>query len=155
MRGSKQSKFQARPLLLAILTGAVIAVASAVAYSNSGQQMPVVANIAVSTISLAVFPGYILSAYISNNIHDANLILAGFINFILYGGLSLWLLTWRDRRRSVSQSLLTSPQAVPSGRPCCIWAFIRELFRPEAKTTLLRIGCRVTRHPRMGAVEQP
>jgi high-affinity Fe2+/Pb2+ permease len=103
MSASKQSKFRARPLLLSILTGAVIAVASAVAYSNSGQQMPVVANIAVSTISLAVFPGYILSAYISNNIHDANLILAGFINFILYGGLSLWLLTWRDRRRSVSQ----------------------------------------------------
>jgi hypothetical protein len=82
-----------------MLAGAVISGASAVAYVNSERQMPVIANIAVSTISLAVFPGYILSAYISNNIHDANLILAGIINFLLYGSLSLGLLTWRNRRR--------------------------------------------------------
>jgi hypothetical protein len=50
--------------------------------------MPVIANIAVSTISLAALPGYILSAYLSNNIHDANLILAGIINFFLYGSLT-------------------------------------------------------------------
>jgi hypothetical protein len=83
-----------------MLVGTVASGASAAAYVNSERTMPVVANIAVSTISLPVFPGYILSAYISNNIHDANLILAGFINFILYGGLSLWLLTWRNRKRS-------------------------------------------------------
>jgi hypothetical protein len=65
--------------------------------------MPAIANIAVSTIALAVFPGYILCAYISNNIHDANLILAGVINFFLYGSLTLWLLTWRSRRKLVAR----------------------------------------------------
>ncbi len=102
MSTSKRSAFQTHPLLLAILAGALISGASSVAYMNSGRDMPVIINFAVSTISLAVFPGYILSAYISNNIHDANLILAGFINFSLYGSLSLWLLTWRSRRRAVA-----------------------------------------------------
>jgi high-affinity Fe2+/Pb2+ permease len=100
MSENKQSTFQARLLLLATLTGAVISIVSAVAYPHSGQEMPVVANIIVATASLAVLPGYILSAYISNNIHDANLILAGVINFLLYSGLTLWLLTWRSRRKS-------------------------------------------------------
>lgn len=98
MSESKRSTSQTHRLLLAMLAEAV---ASAAAYVNSERQMPFLANIAVSTISLAVFPGYILSAHISNNIHDANLILAGFVNFILYGGVSLWLLTWRNRRRPV------------------------------------------------------
>lgn len=61
--------------------------------------MPVVANIIVATASLAGLPGYILTAYITNNIHNANLILAGVINFFLYGGLTLWLLTWRRRKK--------------------------------------------------------
>jgi hypothetical protein len=99
MNASKRSTFPTHRLLMAMLVGAVISGASAVAYINSERQMPVIANIAVSTISLAVFPGYILSAYISNNIHGANLILAGVINFLLYGSLSLWLLTWRSRRK--------------------------------------------------------
>jgi hypothetical protein len=100
---AKRSTFQVHRLLLAMLAGAVISGASAVAYVNSERQMPVVANITVSTISLAVLPGYILSAYISNNIHDANLILAAVINFLLYGSLSLWLLTWRSRRKSAAR----------------------------------------------------
>src|SRR5580704_6587638 len=100
----KQSIFQPRPLIQATFAGALISVVSAVAYPHSGQEMPIVANIIVATASLAVLPGYILSAYISNNIHNANLILAGVINFFLYGGLSLWLLTWRSRRRSAAQS---------------------------------------------------
>ncbi len=103
MSASKRSTSQTHRLLLAMFTGAMVSGASAAAYVNSERQMPALANIAVSTISLAVFPGYILSAYISNNIHDANLILAGFINFILYGSLSLWLLTWRNRKRSVAR----------------------------------------------------
>ena len=103
MSASKRSTFQANRLLLAMLIGAVISGASAVAYVNSEREMPAIANVAVSTIALAVFPGYMLSAYISNNIHDANLILAGFINFILYGSLSLWLLTWRSRRKSAAR----------------------------------------------------
>ena len=95
MSTSKQPTSQTHRLLMAMLVGAVLSGASATAYVNSERQMPVLANIAVSIISLAVFPGYILSAYISNNIHDANLILAGSINFILYSSLSLWLFTWR------------------------------------------------------------
>lgn len=102
MSASKRSTFHTRRLLLATLAGAVISGTSAVAYVNSEREMPVIANIAVSTISLAVFPGYVLSAYISNNIHNANLILAGVINFILYSSLSLCLLSWRSRRRVVT-----------------------------------------------------
>jgi hypothetical protein len=99
MNASKRSTSQTHRLLLAMLAGAVISGASAVAYINSERQMPVLANIAVSTVSLAVLPGYILSASISNNIHNANLVLAGIINFLLYSSLSLWLNTWRNRRK--------------------------------------------------------
>ena len=103
MSVTTRSTFQVQRLLLAVLLGAVLSGASAVAYVNSERDMPAIANVAVSTIALAVFPGYILSAYISNNIHDANLILAGVINFFLYGGLTLWLLTWRSRRKLVAR----------------------------------------------------
>ena len=86
-----------------MLSGAMISGASVISYVNSGRNMPLVANIAVSAISLAVFPGYILSAYLSNNIHDANLILAGIINLLLYSGLSLWLISRRSRKRSATK----------------------------------------------------
>jgi hypothetical protein len=88
-----------RRLLLSLLIGALIATASVIAFSNSEQGLPLWASIIVSTISLAVFPGYILSAYISNNIHNANPILAGTLNFLLYSSLSLGLLSWRTRRK--------------------------------------------------------
>lgn len=114
MSATNRYTFQVHRMLLAMLTGAVLSGASAVAYVNSEQDMPAIANIAVSTISLAAFPGYILSAYASNNIHNANLILAGIINFLLYGGLTLWLLTWRSRRKLVARPELAA-QAVPSG----------------------------------------
>ena len=103
MSGSKRSTFKAGELLIAILAGAVISGASVIAYINSGQEMPIAANIVVSMFALAAMPGYIVSAYITNNVHAANLILAGGINFILYGGLSLWLLSRRRRRRSVAR----------------------------------------------------
>jgi hypothetical protein len=92
-----------RQLLLSLLVGAVIAAASVIAFSNSEREMPSSASIVVSTISLAAIPGYILSALISNNIHDANLILAGVMNFILYSSLSLWLLAWRSRGQRVAR----------------------------------------------------
>ncbi len=88
---------------MAILAGAIVSIASSIAYINSERQMPTIANFAVSTLSLAVFPGYTLSAYISNNVHDANLILAGVINFLIYGSLSLWLLSWRSRKKSAAR----------------------------------------------------
>lgn len=94
----KEPLIRVRRLPLSLLVGAGIAVASVVAFSNSEQEMPFLASIVVSTISLAVLPVYILSAYISSNIHDANLILAGVMNFILYSSLLLLLLSWRDRR---------------------------------------------------------
>ena len=100
MTATREPHFPVRRLLLAVLIGAVIATASVIAFSNSEREMPPTISIVVSTISLAVFPGYILIAYISNNIHDANLTLAGVLNFILYGSLSLWLLSWRGRRRA-------------------------------------------------------
>jgi carbon starvation protein CstA len=89
-----------RLLLLSLVVGAVIAVVSVIAFSNSEQELPFAVSIVVSTISLAALPGYILSAYVSNNVHDANLILAGAMNFILYSGLLLLLLSWRSRRRA-------------------------------------------------------
>src|ERR1700722_149737 len=101
MSGNKRSTFKAGELLIAILAGAVISGASVIAYINSGQEMPIAANIVVSMFALAAMPGYIVSAYITNNVHAANLILAGSINFILYAGLSLWLLS--RRRRSVAR----------------------------------------------------
>ena len=102
MSGSKQSAIQTRDVLPAVLVGAVLSVASAIAYSNSGQSVSSATQIIISAIALPIVPGYVLSAYISGNIHDANLILAGVINFILYGGLTLWLLTWRSRRKLVA-----------------------------------------------------
>jgi hypothetical protein len=102
--GNRRSAIQTRDMLLSMLIGAVLSCASAVAYSNSGQNVPFVAQIVISAIALPVIPGYVLSAYISNNIHDANLFLAGVINFLLYGSLSLWLFTWRSRRRLAAQS---------------------------------------------------
>jgi hypothetical protein len=100
MTVTKEPLIRTRGLLLSLLVGAGIAVASVVAFSNSEQEMPFSASAVVSTISLAALPGYILSAYVSNNIHDANLILAGVMNFILYSSLLLLLLFWRGRRRA-------------------------------------------------------
>ncbi len=100
MSKEKVSMIRSRQVLPAILAGAAISLSSAIAYANSGEEMPAIAGAGVGMIAVAVFPGYIVSAYITNNIHDANLILAGFINFILYGSLSLWLLSWRSRKRS-------------------------------------------------------
>jgi hypothetical protein len=97
MSGSKRS-VTPRQLLLSLLVGALIAAASSIAYVNSGQEMPFVANIAVSMIALAVFPGYILSAYLTNNIHDASLIIAAFINCALYSAVCLYLMVLKNRR---------------------------------------------------------
>lgn len=99
MTTTQEPSVRARLVLLSLLIGAVIAAASIIAYSNSEREMPPSASFVVSTISLAAMPGYILSALILNNIHDANLILAGVINLILYSSLALWLLFWRRRRR--------------------------------------------------------
>jgi hypothetical protein len=49
---------------------------------------------------------YVLSATISGNIHDANLILAGLINFILYSGIVLWLIIRRSRKRRIVSGYL-------------------------------------------------
>lgn len=100
MSGNRRLNVQVRQMLLSVFVGAVRSCTSTIAYSNSGQNIPFMANTIVSAIALPVIPGYVLSAYILNNIHDANLILAGAINFFLYGGLSLWLISWRSRRRS-------------------------------------------------------
>jgi hypothetical protein len=91
--------FEARQLLLSVVVGAVISCASVIAYINSERDMPFLANIVISTVSLLAIPGYTLSAYISGNIHNANLILAGTINFILYSGLVLCLIIRRSRKR--------------------------------------------------------
>jgi hypothetical protein len=99
MSKSERSSFDARQLLLSVLVGAVISVASVIAYTNSERDMPFLANFVISTVSLAAIPGYILSAYISGNIHNANLIIAGTINFIIYSGLVLWLINRRSRKR--------------------------------------------------------
>jgi hypothetical protein len=99
MSGSERSALKMRQVLPSILMGAVASCASAIAYSNSAREMPLVANVTVSTICLPVIPGYILSAYISNNFHDANLILAGNINFGIYSSLLLWLTTRRRRKQ--------------------------------------------------------
>jgi hypothetical protein len=103
MTTTQEPFFRARRVLLSLLIGAVIAAGSVIAYSNSERDMPSFASIIVSTISLLALPGYILSALISGNIHDANLILAGVMNLILYSGLSLWLLSWRGRRRAAGR----------------------------------------------------
>jgi hypothetical protein len=107
MSAIERPSFQARRLLLATLAGAAVSGASTIAYVNSEQQVHVLANIAIGTIAMFIFPGYLVSAYITN-IHDANLILAGVVNFILYGGLSLWLLTWRSKRKLAARPAQTS-----------------------------------------------
>ena len=99
MTTTQEPSVRARLVLLSLLIGAVIAAASVIAYSNYEREMPPSASFVVSTISWAVMPGYILSALILNNIHDANLVLAGVINLILYSSLALWLLSWRRKRR--------------------------------------------------------
>jgi hypothetical protein len=101
---SKRSRFQTKQMLLSVCIGAVLSCASAIAYSNSGQQKTFLANVVISAIALPVIPGYISSAYILHNIHNANLVLAGAINFILYTGLSLWFLARRNRKRLIPQS---------------------------------------------------
>jgi hypothetical protein len=103
MSDNRQPKLRIRQMFIAIFVGAAIACASAIAYSNSEQNIPFVPNMVVSAIALPVVPGYVLSAYIFHNIHDANLIFAGTINFFLYGGLSLWLMFRRGRRRSAEE----------------------------------------------------
>jgi hypothetical protein len=97
-----------RQLLLSLLVGALIAGASVIAYINSEREMPYAAYIAVSILALFVFPGYILSAYISNNAHDANLILAALINWDLYGAVILWVVVRKKpQRKRQSRSLKT------------------------------------------------
>jgi uncharacterized membrane protein YfcA len=87
-----------------MLLGALLAGSSVAAYINSERELPQVSRIAVGLIALPVIPGYILSAYISGNIHDAGLILATLLNFILYGLLTMWFLTRRSRRLSARES---------------------------------------------------
>jgi hypothetical protein len=94
--------FQTRHLLLASLGGALIAAASGIAYINSELAVSPIIGFVISTISLASIPGYILCALLTNNIHDANLLLAGVMNFVLYGSLLLWLLSLRSRRKRVA-----------------------------------------------------
>jgi hypothetical protein len=98
MKESKSSNLQVRQLLLSTVVGAMISSASTIAFMNSERKMWMIANIAVSTVSLAVIPGYILSAYFSGNIHNANLILAGAVNFIIYSSLVLLLIVRRSRK---------------------------------------------------------
>jgi len=97
-RGQK-SEFQWRLLLPSILVGALISVASAIAFINSARELPFIANIVVSTISLAALPGYILTALITGNIHDANLVLAALINCVLYSTVTLRLMIRKNRKR--------------------------------------------------------
>jgi hypothetical protein len=97
MSESKPSVFQSRLLILSILIGAVISGAGVIAFINSGRDLSFVANIVVSTISLAALPGYILTALITGNIHDANLVLAAFINCILYSAVTLHLMIRKNR----------------------------------------------------------
>jgi hypothetical protein len=42
-----------------------------------------------------------------------------------------------------------------AGRSCAVLPQVRASGSLESKSTLLRIGYRVTRHPRMGAAQQP
>jgi hypothetical protein len=95
---------QTRQLLLALLVSALIAGASASAYINSELEMPFAAYTVVSTLTLFVFPGYILSAYISNNIHNANLILAAFINWVLYSAVILGLVVRKNRKGKIGRA---------------------------------------------------
>lgn len=67
--------------------------------------MPMIPKIAVSSISLAVIPGYILIAFISGNIHDANLLFAGAVNFIIYSSFVLWLVIRRNRKSRAGGAL--------------------------------------------------
>jgi hypothetical protein len=99
MNGSMRLFFQARHLLLSSLVGALIAAASSIAYVNSERTLPSIIGIVISTVSLAFIPGYILCALLTNNIHDANVLLAAVMNFVLYSGLLLWILSLRSRRR--------------------------------------------------------
>jgi hypothetical protein len=41
------------------------------------------------------------------------------------------------------------------GRPCCVWSLPSGAVPSGRKGTLLRIGLTMTRHPRMGAAQQP
>jgi hypothetical protein len=104
MSETKRSALQTHQLLLSMLIGIFVSGASVIAYINSEREMPFAANLVVSTVSLAVFPGYIVTATLSNNIHNANLLIAGAINFVLYSGLSLWLITWRSRRKLAART---------------------------------------------------
>jgi hypothetical protein len=77
----------------------LIAGASVIAYINSERDVPFAAAIALSILTAFVFPGYILGAYISNNIHNANLILAALINWVLYSAIILWVVVRKSRKR--------------------------------------------------------
>jgi amino acid transporter len=93
------SAFQTRQLLWSLLVGGLIAGASVIAYINSERDVPFAATIALSILTAFVFPGYTLSAYISNNIHNANLILAALINWVLYSAIILWVVVRKSRKR--------------------------------------------------------
>jgi hypothetical protein len=99
MEGTKRLSLQARHVLQSSLAGTLIAVAGSIAYVNSERALPSIIGIVISTISLAFIPGYILCALLTNNIHDANVLFAAAINFLLYSGLLLWLLSMRTRRK--------------------------------------------------------
>ncbi len=109
---------QTRRLLLSSLGGALIALASGFAFVNSEQAWPPVIGFVISSISLASIPGYILCALLTDNIHDANLLLAGVLNFLLYGSLLLWALSAEPKKAHTPNKKLGTGQFFTEAAGC-------------------------------------